>query len=162
MTGHGLISDPVKFQKWGRIGLIARFKLFVKNVMYGQSIITAMTKSPLKLVAPATVNRTVTTPRRKRNAEYRTREHLTGAEVDRLIDAAKRNRWGHRLVERRCRGQAGLQGSPPHAAPRLWRWPTRATIRERCRLTSVTATSSTRCDTPSCHRAGSRIFGGKP
>ena len=30
MTGHGLISDPVKFQKWGRIGLIARFKLFVK------------------------------------------------------------------------------------------------------------------------------------
>ena len=55
-----------------------------------------MTKSPLKLVAPATVNRTVTTPRRKRNAEYRTREHLTGAEVDRLIDAAKANRWGHR------------------------------------------------------------------
>ena len=55
-----------------------------------------MTKSPLKLVAPATVKRTVTTPRRKRNAEYRTREHLTRAEVDRLIDAAKANRWGHR------------------------------------------------------------------
>jgi type 1 fimbriae regulatory protein FimB/type 1 fimbriae regulatory protein FimE len=55
-----------------------------------------MTKSPLKLVAPATVNRTVTTPSRKRNAEYRTREHLTGAEVDRLINAAKANRWGHR------------------------------------------------------------------
>ena len=55
-----------------------------------------MTKSPLKRVAPATVNRTVTTPRRKRNAEYRTREHLTGAEVDRLIGAAKANRWGHR------------------------------------------------------------------
>src|SRR6478752_944222 len=55
-----------------------------------------MTKSPLKLVAPATVNRTVATPRRKRNAEYRTREHLTGAEVDRLIGAAKANRWGHR------------------------------------------------------------------
>jgi integrase len=55
-----------------------------------------MTKSPLKLAAPATVNRTVTTPRRKRNAEYRTREHLTGAEVDRLIGAAKANRWGHR------------------------------------------------------------------
>ena len=53
-----------------------------------------MTKSPLKLVAPATVNRTVTMPRRKPNSVYRTREHLTGAEVDRLIDAAKANRWG--------------------------------------------------------------------
>jgi len=48
------------------------------------------------LVAPATVNRTVTMPRRKPNSVYRTREHLTGAEVDRLIDAAKANRWGHR------------------------------------------------------------------
>ena len=55
-----------------------------------------MTKSPLKLVAPATVNRTVTMPRRKPNSVYRTREHLTAAEVDRLIDAAKANRWGHR------------------------------------------------------------------
>ena len=55
-----------------------------------------MTKSPLKLVAPATVNRTVTMPSRKPNSVYRTREHLTGAEVDRLIDAAKANRWGHR------------------------------------------------------------------
>ena len=35
-------------------------------------------------------------PRRKPNSGYRTREHLTGAEVDRLIDAAKANRWGHR------------------------------------------------------------------
>ena len=35
-------------------------------------------------------------PRRKPNAVYRTREHLTGAEVDRLISAAKANRWGHR------------------------------------------------------------------
>ena len=55
-----------------------------------------MTKSRLKLVAPATVNRTVTLPRRKPNSVYRTREHLTGAEVDRLIDAARANRWGHR------------------------------------------------------------------
>ena len=55
-----------------------------------------MTKSPLKRVAPAIVNRTVKMPRRKPNAVYRTREHLTGAEVDRLIDAAKANRWGHR------------------------------------------------------------------
>ena len=55
-----------------------------------------MTKSPLKLVPPAIVKRTVTAPGRKPNAVYRTREHLTGAEVDRLIDAAKANRWGHR------------------------------------------------------------------
>ena len=55
-----------------------------------------MTKSPLKLAAPAIVKRTVTMPRRKPNSVYRTREHLTGAEVDRLIDAAKANRWGHR------------------------------------------------------------------
>src|SRR4249920_2019228 len=55
-----------------------------------------MTKSPLKRVAPAIVKRTVTMPRRKPNSVYRTREHLTGAEVDRLIDAAKAHRWGHR------------------------------------------------------------------
>ncbi len=45
------------------------------------------------------------------------------------------------------------------ATPVALRWPTRATIRERCRLTSATATSSTRCDTPSCRRAGSRTSG---
>ena len=35
-------------------------------------------------------------PRRKPNAEYRSREHLTGREVERLIEAMKGNRWGHR------------------------------------------------------------------
>jgi hypothetical protein len=54
-----------------------------------------MPKSPLKLVAPATVNRTVA-PRRPPNADLRTREHLTEAEVERLIAAAKGNRHGHR------------------------------------------------------------------
>jgi site-specific recombinase XerD len=54
-----------------------------------------MTKPNLRVVAPAIVNRTVT-PRRLPNAELRTREHLTQAEVDRLIEAAKGNRWGHR------------------------------------------------------------------
>jgi type 1 fimbriae regulatory protein FimB/type 1 fimbriae regulatory protein FimE len=49
----------------------------------------------LKLVTPAAENRTVT-PRRPKNADVRTREHLTPQEVDALIDAAKRNRWGHR------------------------------------------------------------------
>src|ERR1700733_9994428 len=35
-------------------------------------------------------------PRRKPNAEYRAREHLTEREVERLIEAMKGNRWGHR------------------------------------------------------------------
>ena len=52
-------------------------------------------KSHLKLVTPATVNRTVS-PRRPPNADLRTREHLTEAEVERLMLAARENRWGHR------------------------------------------------------------------
>lgn len=54
-----------------------------------------MAKSHLTLVAPTTVNRTVT-PKRRPNAELRSREHLTETEVGGLIQAAKRNRWGHR------------------------------------------------------------------
>jgi len=54
-----------------------------------------MANTQLKLVTPDTVNRTVM-PRRMRNAELRTREHLTRREVDRLIEAAKGNRHGHR------------------------------------------------------------------
>jgi integrase len=55
-----------------------------------------MTKKPhVKLVSPATKNRTVT-PRRRPNADMRTREYLTDAEVVRLMDAGKRNRYGHR------------------------------------------------------------------
>ena len=34
--------------------------------------------------------------RRKPNADYRSREHLTEREVGRLIEAIKGNRWGHR------------------------------------------------------------------
>ena len=49
----------------------------------------------LRLAAPTTVNRTVT-PKRRPNAELRTREHLTQAEVERLIEAAKTNRHGLR------------------------------------------------------------------
>jgi type 1 fimbriae regulatory protein FimB/type 1 fimbriae regulatory protein FimE len=54
-----------------------------------------MAKSRLRLVAPATVNRTVT-PKRPPNADLRTREYLTEAEVERLLRATKGNRWGHR------------------------------------------------------------------
>jgi integrase len=54
-----------------------------------------MAKSHLKLVTPATVKRTVT-PRRLPNGKLRTREYLTEAEVERLMAAAKGNRYGHR------------------------------------------------------------------
>ncbi len=49
--------------------------------------------SALKLLRPSNEKRTVG---RKANAKYRTREHLTEAEVERLIEAAKDNRYGHR------------------------------------------------------------------
>lgn len=55
-----------------------------------------MAQSHLKLVAPITVNRTVVTPRRRPNAELRTREYLTEAEIAKLMDVAKGNRYGHR------------------------------------------------------------------
>jgi type 1 fimbriae regulatory protein FimB/type 1 fimbriae regulatory protein FimE len=54
-----------------------------------------MAKSALRLVAPTEVNRTVP-PVRRKNAQLRTREHLTAGEVEALIEAAKGNRWGHR------------------------------------------------------------------
>jgi type 1 fimbriae regulatory protein FimB/type 1 fimbriae regulatory protein FimE len=55
----------------------------------------------LTLAAPANEKFTVQSaparlPRRKPNAEYRSREHLTEREVERLIEAVKDNRWRHR------------------------------------------------------------------
>jgi type 1 fimbriae regulatory protein FimB/type 1 fimbriae regulatory protein FimE len=53
----------------------------------------------LKLVSPEPEKRTVAKARpvgRPPNRELRTREHLTPAEVERLIEAAKDNRKGHR------------------------------------------------------------------
>lgn len=55
-----------------------------------------MAKSLRRLVTPVTEKRTVATPRRRPNAELRTREYLTDAEVGRLIEAAKGNRYSHR------------------------------------------------------------------
>jgi type 1 fimbriae regulatory protein FimB/type 1 fimbriae regulatory protein FimE len=49
----------------------------------------------LALVPPSSEKFTVA-PRRKPNAVYRSREHLTETEVERLIDALKDNRYGHR------------------------------------------------------------------
>jgi type 1 fimbriae regulatory protein FimB/type 1 fimbriae regulatory protein FimE len=54
-----------------------------------------MAKSHLVLVPSATANRTVR-PLRRPNSELRPREHLTEREVEAVIEAAKRNRWGQR------------------------------------------------------------------
>jgi integrase len=54
-----------------------------------------MAKSHLRLVRPRIVNGTVP-PRRRKNAEVRTREYLTETEIDRLINAARNNRYGLR------------------------------------------------------------------
>jgi len=54
-----------------------------------------MAKTHLRLIAPATVKQTVA-QRRRPNADYRTREHLTEAEIEKLITATKDNRYGHR------------------------------------------------------------------
>jgi type 1 fimbriae regulatory protein FimB/type 1 fimbriae regulatory protein FimE len=54
-----------------------------------------LAKSQLRLVTPATEKRTVT-PRRRRNADLRTREYLMEAEVERLLRATRGNRWAHR------------------------------------------------------------------
>jgi integrase len=61
--------------------------------MAGSAIV--MAKPKMRLVAPITENRTVV-PRRPKNADLRTREHLTPDEVEKLIDAAADNRHGHR------------------------------------------------------------------
>ena len=53
------------------------------------------TKSKLRLVKPATEKRAVG-PLRRPNSELRSREHLTETEVEKLIEAAKANRHGHR------------------------------------------------------------------
>ena len=50
----------------------------------------------LKIVGPTSEKCAVALPVRKPNAAYRSREHLTEREVERLIEAAKDNRWGHR------------------------------------------------------------------
>jgi hypothetical protein len=52
-------------------------------------------KRHLRVVGTTTVNRNVR-PRRRKNADLRTREYLTRDEVSTLIEAARNNRYGHR------------------------------------------------------------------
>jgi type 1 fimbriae regulatory protein FimB/type 1 fimbriae regulatory protein FimE len=54
-----------------------------------------LAKTHLRLIPPTTKKRTVT-PKRRSNADLRTREYLTEAEVERLLRATKNNRWAHR------------------------------------------------------------------
>jgi integrase len=54
-----------------------------------------MAKSHLELVTPTEVKRTVA-PKRQKNADLRTGEHLTPGEVETLVEAARGNRHGHR------------------------------------------------------------------
>src|SRR5205085_546435 len=55
-----------------------------------------MAKSAVKTMRSAIVKRTVAMPVRLKNADLRTREYLTDDEVQRLTEAAKANRHGHR------------------------------------------------------------------
>src|ERR1039457_2184570 len=52
-------------------------------------------KPKLRLVKPAIQKRAVG-PLRRPNSEFRSREHLTETEVEKLIKAAEGNRHGHR------------------------------------------------------------------
>jgi len=54
-------------------------------------------KSHLTLVAPTGKKRAVA-PDRRPNAACRKREHLTETEIEKLIEAVKGNRYGHRDV----------------------------------------------------------------
>jgi integrase len=74
--------------------LTVQQRIIIQTVEFGQGGFH-MVKPKLALVSPTTVNRTVG-PLRRPNAELRTREYLTAAEVEALIEAAKRNRHGHR------------------------------------------------------------------
>src|SRR5262249_39090477 len=54
-----------------------------------------MAKTHLRLIAPTTVKQTVG-PQRRPNSDYRTREHLTEAEIEKMIAATRSNRYRHR------------------------------------------------------------------
>ena len=54
-----------------------------------------MANPHLRLVTPTTENRTVM-PRRRKNADLRSREYLTEHEIEALMAAARQNRHGHR------------------------------------------------------------------
>jgi hypothetical protein len=72
----------------------------------------------LKMVGPANVKRTVALPVRKPNAAYRSREHLTEREVERLCSPESRRAdpRGTALLQG-CR--SGRQGGRARVLPEL-------------------------------------------
>jgi integrase len=114
-----------------------------------------MAKPRLRLVTPATVNRTVTV-RRPRNGDVRTREHLTEDEVEKLIEAAKNNRHGHRdALMVLLTYRHGLRAAEVVDL----RWEQGATIRARSKRILGTRTSRTRRDTLHSRQIGLRTSG---
>jgi hypothetical protein len=83
----------------------------------------------LKLAGPANEKRTVALPVRKPNAAYRSREHLTEREVERLVEVTKDNRWGNRdsmkihphMLRHSCWLQAGERRRRYAHHPELFR-----------------------------------------
>jgi len=61
-----------------------------EQVDFNHAVLRVHTKPP----PPAIVNRSVKMPRRGPNTELRSREHLTDAEIERLMATAWNNRWG--------------------------------------------------------------------
>jgi Phage integrase family len=132
----------------------------------------AMAQPHLRLVAPSIQNRTVI-PKRAKNAELRTREYLTLHEVDALVTAAKRNRYGHRNATMILLAfRHGLRASELvdlrwdqvdfctcFATPVGSRWLMQATIQERCKPTLAIRTFSIRCATPNWPQIVSKSFG---
>ena len=72
----------------------ARFVADIRAVVFQKHGVLRM-KPRLKLVKPDAENRAVALTRLA-NSEYRSREHLTPSEVEKLTEAAKTNRYGHR------------------------------------------------------------------
>lgn len=77
LSAGGLFGNELLFEQWSQPGGGLSWR------------------SHLRLVSPRTQNRTVT-PKRRLNEELRTREYLTNAEIAKLSEVAKANRWGHR------------------------------------------------------------------
>jgi hypothetical protein len=80
-----------------------------------------MARSHLRLVTPTTKKRTVR-PKRPPNADLRTREYLTEAEVERLLEATRRQpprppgRYilvAYRHTDRPTLGSGGIQNGHP-------------------------------------------------
>jgi hypothetical protein len=86
-------------------GVYTNSRSFGERETYGKTTPEAGLASHLKRTVP---------PTRPPNADLRRRGYLTEAEVERLMEAAKGNRWGHRGPRRLPARPAGFRaGRPP-------------------------------------------------